>query len=189
MFAARRLLFNYRNFNRFFRSVKWNLKDQACEEARSIIGDKNDAFRKAIFKKLSELDVGLIASHVWKGDPSNTGESWKWAFENVLQKLCIEPNRSSLDEPNQYPMLDVVFDWLPCHRTGIDEYFGVYDSAYYNGYHFAENELPSLESSGSCPCLLVTSCRFSPALQIADMIIGATGELLNLFMRTNVNRM
>ena len=157
-------------------TVKWNLRDHACAEARKIIGDKNDRFRKALFQKLSELEVGLIVSQVWKGDPSNTSESWKWAFENVLQRLCIEINSSPSDEPNEYPMLDVVFDWLPSQRTRIDEYFGVYDSAYYNGYHFAENELPSLESSGACPCLLITSCRFSPALQVADMIVGATGE-------------
>ena len=116
--------------------VKWNLKDPACCEAREAIGSRVDEFREALFDGLSTLEVRLLMSLVWKGDSSYRAESWKWAFENVLQRLCIilDIKKSKKEALDIYPSLDVVFDWLPSSKK-VDEYLGVYADAFYDGYH------------------------------------------------------
>ena len=157
--------------------VKWNLRDPVCARAKQAIGNRVDEFRKALFKRLRSLDVNLLMSLVWKGDPSYRVESWKWSFENILQRLCIilDRKKSEVKSKHDYPFLDVVFDWLP-GSTAIDEYFEVYSQAYHDGYQFIRNKLPALKSSDACPCLLVSSVKYSPALQATDMVLGAVGD-------------
>ncbi len=157
--------------------VKWNLKDPACAEAKKVLGNRVDDFRSDLFGRVQGLDVRLLMSLVWKGDPSYRLEAWKWWFENILQRLCIilDRKKRELSGEHEYPFLDVVFDWLPGH-TNIDGYFNVYSTAYHQGYQFIRNRLPALKACEACPSLLVTSARHSPALQVTDMVLGAVGD-------------
>jgi hypothetical protein len=157
--------------------VKWNLKDSGYEEARKAIGDETDKFRSQLFAELRKLDIRLLMSFVWKGEKSYNVEAWKWSFENILQRLCIilDRKKAELGDKHDYPFLDVVFDWLPRAKK-IDEYFEVYSVAYHKGYQFVRNKLPALRTCKACPCLLVTSTRHSPALQVTDMLLGAVGD-------------
>jgi hypothetical protein len=157
--------------------VKWNLKDPVCAEAREAIGTKVDDFRGDLFGRLKALDLRVLMSLVWKGDPSYRTESWKWSFENILQRLCIilDRKKSELNKNHEYPFLDVSFDWLP-NQKRVDEYFEVYSKAFHFGYQFIRNKLPALKDCEACPCLLVTSAKHSPALQVADMLCGAVGD-------------
>jgi hypothetical protein len=161
--------------------VKWNFRDGSCKRARQVIGDRVDSFRDAVFSLCHDLDIRLLMSMVWKGDASYTPESWQWGFENILQRLCIvvdrKRRRGELAQGGEYPFLDVVFDWLP-NQGKVDEYFRVFSGAYHNGYEFLTNKLPALRDCNACPCLLVTSVRHSPALQVADFLVGATGDFL-----------
>lgn len=158
--------------------VKWNLRDQACVDTRTALAGKVDDFRTDFFRELRDLDIRLLMSLVWKGDPSYRVEAWKWSFENILQRLCIildHKKKSELRRQHDYPFLDVVFDWLPT-RSKVDDYFRVYSEAYNHGYQFIRNRLPALRACDACPCLLVSSVKHSPALQAADLLLGAVGD-------------
>jgi hypothetical protein len=158
--------------------VKWNLRDDACSVAHDAIGSRVEDFRADIFNLLNKFEIRILMSFVWKGSRHYRLESWKWAFVNILQRLCIILDRKKVElkSLHVYPFLDVVFDMLPSNR-GIDEYFGVYSRAYYYGYR--NFGLPPLKDREACPCLLVTSARFSPALQVTDMVLGAVGEFFS----------
>jgi len=157
--------------------VKWNLRDQACEEARASLGSRVDEFRSRLLGELNTLEIRILMALAWKGDPTYRAEAWKCSFEWILQRLCIILDRKQVEreKPDVYPFLDVVFDWLPSPGR-VDEYLGVYANAFYNGYSFTRNRLPALREAHACPCLLVTSSRHSPALQIADILVGAVGD-------------
>lgn len=72
----------------------------------------------------------------------------------------------------------MVFDWPPRQKK-LDEYWDVYQQAYYNGYKFEKNELPPLKNFGACPCLLSTRTKYSPALQLTDLFVGATADFFS----------
>ena len=161
--------------------VKWNLRDSGYEEAYQLLRGRVDEFRESMLSLTHQLDIRILGSLVWTGDPKKTAEPWEWAFANILQRLCIIMDRKSRTERNwqsDYPRLDVVFDCLP-RRDRQDEYFQVYRRAYVRGYRFGPDRLPPLHTKGACPCLLVTSTRHSPALQLADMVVGAVGAFLD----------
>ncbi|MBN2154876.1 MAG: hypothetical protein JW776_02390 [Candidatus Lokiarchaeota archaeon] len=158
--------------------IKWNLKDKACINARKLIqANKVDDLRRHVFSIIVKIPLRIIMSHVWKGKPENLEEAWKWAFIDILQRLSIDLERKSkeLNSQDFYPFLDVVFDWFP-GRGKLEDYFGVYQTAYLNGYKFSENELLPLKRFKACPCLLVTSARYSQALQLTDFFIGVTSD-------------
>jgi len=161
--------------------VKWNLKDRGYDDVLQMLRGRVEEFREGMLSLVQRLDIRVVACHVWTGALKETAEPWEWAFANVLQRLCIIMDRKSRCERNlqsAYRRLDVVFDCLP-RRDRQDEYFQVYRKAYVEGYAFGRNRLPSLHTKGACPCLLVTSTRYSLALQLADMVVGATGAFFD----------
>jgi len=137
--------------------------------------------REAMLAILDKVEAICFFSMVWKYDRSISPEAYQWAFDNVLQRLAITVERHvGRKRKVCYPALDVVVDWFP-NPDRCKEYFGKYHKAYYEGYDFSRigkrNLLP-LKQLHACPCLLVTSCEFSPALQLADYCVSAMGELL-----------
>jgi hypothetical protein len=131
-----------------------------------------------VLEALDALDATCFFSLVWKFDKGFTSESYKWAFRNVLQRLSITMERQVQKRMGVwYPALDVVVDWFP-QPNKCREYFQIYDEAFRKGYTFEKNRIKPLSSWGACPCLLVTSCQFSPALQLVDYCVGAMGDLL-----------
>ena len=158
--------------------IKWNLKDNACLNARKLIRDKKvDDLRLRVFSIIEKIPVIIIMSQVWKGKPENLEDAWKWAFIDILQRLSIDIERkqAELKSLDYYPFLDIVFDWFP-GGDKLDNYFNVYQQAYFNGYSFEGNELKPFHDFKACPCLLITSARYSHALQLADFFLGATTD-------------
>jgi hypothetical protein len=152
--------------------------NSAYQAQRSLDPGKRGVLRGHMMEVLSKLNAICFFSMIWKYRAKDTTQTYKWAFENVIQRLAITLDRESQQETLQpYPGLDVVIDWFP-EPQRRDEYFSVYNTAYHHGFEFAQNTLPPLKKFGACPCLLVTSCRFSPALQLADYCVGTMGRLL-----------
>jgi len=152
--------------------------NSAYQAQRSLDPDKRGVLRGHMLEVLSKLNAICFFSMIWKYRAKDTTQTYKWAFENVIQRLAITLDREFQQETLQpYPGLDVVIDWFP-EPQRRDEYFSVYNTAYHHGFEFAQNMLPPLKKFGACPCLLVTSCRFSPALQLADYCVGTMGRLL-----------
>jgi len=137
--------------------------------------------RKGMLGILDMIEAICFFSMVWKYDPDVSPEAYQWAFDNVLQRLTITVERHvKRTGAVWYPALDVVVDWFP-NPGRCKDYFGKYHRAYHEGYSFrylGKNRLPPLKQFRACPCLLVTSCEFSPALQLADYCVSAMGELL-----------
>jgi|GEM_PF-1894378 len=147
---------------------------------RSLSREQRSGLRSAMLAILDKLDAVCFFSMVWKYDPSFSPKAYQWAFDNVLQRLVISVKDRVRARGAWYPALDVVVDWFP-NPTHCKEYFAKYHKAYYEGYDFrylGKNKLPPLKQLHACPCLLVTSCEFSPALQLADYCVFAMGELL-----------
>lgn len=160
--------------------IKWNLlDDKNYRITKGKVCNRVDDLRHEMFKIAKRVPLSIIMSRVWKGDPSYTEESWKWSFANILQRLCITLDQlRKTGDLNYYPALDVVFDWLPRQKK-LDEYFDVYQEAYYQGYEFEKNTLPPLKTFGACPCLLVTRTKYSLALQLTDFFVGATADFFS----------
>lgn len=130
--------------------VKWNLGDKGYEITRRKVGNRVDQLRHEMFKISKKVHISLIMSWVWKGDRSYAEESWKWSFTNILQRLCSTVDQlEKTDDLDYYPALDVVFDWPPRQKK-LDEYWDVYQQAYYNGYKFEKKELLVLKNFGAC---------------------------------------
>lgn len=159
-------------------TIKWNLKDEDCQNPRihKLLNHTNE-IRTDIFSIIDKVPIRLIMSLAWKGKPKYRENAWKWAFMNIMQRICIILERKKMTEKKNdiYPYLDVVFDLFPGGKPS-EFYFEVYQNAYSRGYNFPKNILRPLKNFKACPCLLVTSSRYSQALQLADFFIGATSE-------------
>ena len=165
--------------------IKWGMRGPRLIEVKKKLDAKGIAsLRSNMLRAGDKIPIQIIMSFVWKGDKGYTVEAWKWAFTNILQRLCIDLDRKrqkcELEYPKDYPFLDVVFDWLPGTKPGtekkLEEYFGVYQEAYRRGYNFQKNILNPLTEFKVNPALLVTSTRCSLALQLTDFFVGATAD-------------
>lgn len=157
---------------------------------RGLSPERREVLRQAVLAILSRIDALCFFSMVWKYDPTVSPDAYKWAFDNVLQRLVITVQRHTRGLGGVwYPALDVVVDWFP-NPSRCKEYFGKYHKAYHEGYDFSKrggNKLPPLKDLSACPCLLVTSCEFSPALQVADYCVSAMGRLLRWSYKRSEN--
>ena len=162
-------------------TIKWNLQDKACAKASRLIEERkvND-LRKQVFSITDKIPIRVIMALVWKGKPENVEDSWRWGFIDVLQRLSLTLDRKarSSEDFDFYPKLDVVFDWFPGKKR-LDFYFDVYQNAFLEGFTFEKNKLPPLKKYDACPCLLVTSSKYSHALQLADFLVGACADFFN----------
>lgn len=143
--------------------IKWSPPDDGHYAGqRSLSDEQRKGLRDSVPRLLVDLEATCFFSLVWKFDKGLTADAYKWTFQNVLQRLIITVERSiKATERVWYPGLDVVVDWPPQPKKRR-EFFGIYDDAYHDGYTFENNVLPPLKELGACPCLLVTSCQFSP---------------------------
>lgn len=159
--------------------IKWNLEDKGYEKAKKAIVDakRYDEFRTVFLELVSSLDIRLLMAFDWKSSPSEGPRSWRRAFKWVLQRLAIVLDRKSgeLKELDEYPLLDVVCDGFPDSRGSVDTYYNVYAQAFYEGFPLPYDLSPLIDK-GACPCLLVSSCKHSQALQAADMFVGIVGK-------------
>jgi len=157
--------------------VKWSPpQDPAYEPQRALSPEKRRLLTQRMLALLHPLEAACFFSLVWKYTPQFTTKAYNWAFSHVLQRLALNLDRLS---PSQlgYPSLDVVVDWFPSPDK-CRQYFEVYNDAFYEGYRFRRNRIPPLRHFGATPCLLVTRCQFSRALQLVDYCVGSVGELL-----------
>ena len=159
--------------------IKWsppNSHEYAAQ--RALDPKQRPLLREKVLALLAGLECTCFFSMSWKFDPGYTSECYKSNFKYVLQRLSITMERSvRRTGAVWYPALDVVVDWFPQPQR-CKEYFAIYHEAYHSGYSFARNKLLPLKTHGACPCLLVTSCQFSPALQLTDFCVGSMGTLL-----------
>lgn len=158
--------------------IKWNMHHSKCSQSlRKLSREQIPVLRERMVSLASNLPIQIIMSHVWMGTLGNQMDAWKWSFDNILQRLSIilDRKREELEDLQNYPFLDVVFDWLP-GRGHLKFYFDVYRDAYVHGFRFQKNFLPPLRDFKACPCLVASSCLHSLALQLTDFFIGATGD-------------
>jgi len=159
-------------------AIKWNLKDSHCDKARKLIEQNRvNELRIKMLSITDKIPLRIIMSYIWKGKPENLEDAWKWGFINILQRLSIimDRKRSKEEGVDLYPALDVVFDWFPGKKK-LDFYFGVYHQAFMKGFVFEKNKLPPLREFGACPCLLVSSAKYSQCLQLTDFFVGASAD-------------
>jgi len=158
--------------------IKWNMYHRKCSSSLRKLGRlRIPDLRERMVSLADELSIQIIMSHVWMGTPAKAVSAWKWSFENILQRLCIilDRKREELNNLENYPFMDVIFDWLP-GRGPLKYYFDVYRDAYVYGFRFQKNVLPPLRNFKVCPCLVASSSLHSLALQLTDFFIGATGD-------------
>jgi hypothetical protein len=160
--------------------IKWNMDDSNCLDSLRKMGGRERIpdLRRRLLAIAHTLPIRLLMSFLWIGDDSNQVAAWKWAFDNILQRLCIILDRKSheLQHLNNYPFMDVVFDNIP-GRNKVKPYFDVYRDAYVKGYQgLPRGTLYPLRTYKACPCLVTSSCLHSLALQLADFLVGATGD-------------
>jgi len=161
-------------------TTKWNLRDKDCKNPRvQRLLNRTNNLRTRIFSIINEMPIRIIMSLAWKGKPGNRENAWKWAFMNIMQRISIILDRKKRSEKTEdmYPYLDVVFDLFPGGKPA-EFYFEVYQDAFSKGYIFEKNTLPPLKNFNACPCLLVTSTKYSQALQLVDYLVGATSEFI-----------
>ena len=148
---------------------------------RNLLPEKRDQLRESMMAILDKIDAICFFSMVWKYDRSFSPDAYKWAFKDVLQRLAITVERQVKQTKKVwYPALDVVVDWFP-NPNRCKDYFDIYHKAYCEGHDFTyleKNKIRPLRDFHACPCLLVSSCDFSPALQLADYCVSSMGELL-----------
>jgi len=161
--------------------IKWKMDDPKCSLSLTKIGAENvPLLKKRIIFVANKVPIKVLMSFVWMGSTDNTIQSWKWSFDNILQRLSIilKNKRSELAALANYPFMDVVFDMIP-GRGPSTFYFDVYRDAYVCGYpNLPKNPLPPLRRFKACPCLVTASCLHSLALQLTDFLVGATGEFI-----------
>jgi hypothetical protein len=158
--------------------IKWSPSDSDAYAAQRNLSHENRRdLRERVLSLLEKIEATSFFSLVWKFDKGFTADAYKWAFQNVLQRLIITVERKAkATKVIWYPGLDVVVDWFP-QPSRRREFLSIYDDAYHDGYMFDKNRLPPLKELNACPCLLVTSCQFSPGLQLADFTVGSIGRL------------
>lgn len=158
--------------------IKWNMYDKDCRPTLKKIGrEKIPSLQKQVFSVATKIPMRIMMSFVWIGSPDYTRESWKWSFDNILQRLSIilKNKRSELASLRNYPFMDVVFDMIP-GRGPQAFYFDVYRDAYVRGYPDLPHPVLPLRQYKACPCLVTASCTHSLALQLTDFLVGATGK-------------
>ncbi len=151
-------------------------------ERQVPVPERQGLFR-TILEALEGLDAKVVACYLWKPKGHSDVETYTKGMKYALQrvKILLDRNRYKSGTTYVYPVFDAVVDWLPqSEGHSRDEYFEAYRRSYENKEPFIRNEraLPSLRELEACPCLLVSSCTFSPALQAADICVGVVGDFL-----------
>lgn len=159
--------------------VKWNMS-KCPISLRKIGNDRVLELRRKMISLANQLPIKIIMSHVWMGSSTNKTRAWKWAFDNILQRLSIilDQKRNEINNLDHYPFMDVVFDWFP-GRAKLNNFFDVYQNAYINGFsNLPRNQrpLPPFRDFKACPCLVASSSYYSLALQFVDFLIGITDD-------------
>jgi hypothetical protein len=158
--------------------MKWNMYDKDCRHTIKKIGrEKIPTLKKQVLSVTTKIPMRIMMSFVWMGSTDYTRESWKWSFDNILQRLSIilKNKRKELASLTNYPFMDIVFDMIP-GRGPSTYYFDVYRDAYVRGYPDLPHPVLPLRHYKACPCLVTASCPHSLALQLTDFLVGATGE-------------
>jgi hypothetical protein len=161
--------------------IKWYMGHPNCSESLRKMGpERVPELKRKMFEIVCNLPIKILMSFLWIGNPSNQVEAWKWAFNNILQRLSIilDRKRRELERLSNYPFMDVVFDNLP-NRGKLKQYFDVYRDAYINGFQLPRGPLPPFREFKACPCLVTASCLHSLALQLTDFLVGATGDFFS----------
>lgn len=181
-------------------TIKWNLRDPMCRTAWTILTQgrgvkartaRVEKLRSILFKSLQTLGITAMAATIEREAHDSVLDAWKEGMKYILQRLCIEmkERRALIKGPRNYPFLEVIHDW-PSGDQRVEDVFSSYVEAYEEGYGFFPGqlrELSPLRAMGACPCMLVTTVRYSYALQVADMILGAIGDFIKQAVANHIS--
>ena len=163
--------------------VKWAVENErGFEKAAQLAaghGEKFASLRRDMLGILQALECVAYVAMWWKPTEEDTSATHAYDMRFVLQRLGIllDRDRKAGRLPKVYPVLDFVVDWFP-EPARKNDYFAVYEKCFSKPWRFEKNVIPALSEFGACPSMLVSSCRFSPGLQLADVCVGAVGRFL-----------
>lgn len=158
--------------------LKWNMKDTKVKKLYSerenkelhkqILKDFGN-IRMDIMRELPKLDIRVIVNSIRNLSSMPKNQLYEWGFTNLLQRFGL----SSKSEPVNF----VVLDWESERR---DSYCRVYQNAYYKGEGRGGEPYISgpLKNLGAIPYLSFSVTVYNPILQLADFIVGCTGDFL-----------
>jgi hypothetical protein len=162
--------------------LKWNMKDTKVEQLYKEKGQEklltkarqqSTHIRKEIISKLPDLGIRVIVSSTrnlktWlKNQPKN--QLYEWGFTALLQRFGL----ASKGDPHSF----IVLDWESERR---DIYCKTYQNGYYKGTGRAGEQyfIGALRNLPAIPYLSFSVTIYNPLLQLADFIVGYTGDLI-----------
>lgn len=162
--------------------LKWNMKDTKVEKLYkekgqqkllSKVVQQSPSIRKEIISKLPDLGIRAIVSitrnlKTWlKNQPKN--QLYEWGFTALLQRFGMASKGD--------PISLVVLDWESERR---DIYCKTYQSGYYKGTGRRGETFFSgpLQNLPAIPYLSFSVTVYNPLLQLADLIVGYAGTLI-----------
>ncbi|WDT87400.1 DUF3800 domain-containing protein [Alteromonas sp. 009811495] len=175
--------------------IKWNFKDLEKDyisanshQYYKMMKDNMADIRKEIFEAAARYDISIIVSLVksyssdkdkLKKQKDNLG---RYVFTNGLMRFAYQAKD---DQPAR---AELVMDWPT--KSVSKPYDEEYASAYNKGVCVANNtydagRLCSLNFSDS---ILYTRMKHSTMLQLADMIVGATREFIQMAVKDEKDR-
>jgi hypothetical protein len=160
--------------------LKWNMKDTKVEKLyrekgydklhKQILKDFDD-IRMDIMRELPNLDIRVIVSSIRSLGFQSKNQLYEWAFTALLQRFGL----SAAGELVNF----IVLDWESERRD-------VYCEVYQNGYYKGEGKRGESYFSGplrnlpAIPYLSFSVTVYNPILQLADFIVGCTGDFLKV---------
>jgi len=166
--------------------VKWNFKDlkrfygdNQLQDTYQVLLESSREWRSEIFEKLSEFDIKLVVACIEgysvRRDTlkSVKDDLTRYIFSNALMRLGLYAQET---KPRN---VLVVLDWPD---KGNTKPFDVeYECALIYGKSFDGNVIyksGKLEALGFSDSVTFTNAQYTTMLQIADMVVGATRELI-----------
>ncbi|MDH5683240.1 MAG: hypothetical protein OEZ20_02110 [candidate division WOR-3 bacterium] len=162
--------------------LKWNMKDTKLEQLYKEKGkekllakvrQQSASIRTEIMAKLPPLGIRVIVASTrnlktWlRNQPKN--QLYEWGFTALLQRFGM----ASKGDPQSF----IILDWESDRRD-------IYCKTYQNGYYKGTGRTGELYLSGplqnipAIPYLSFSVTAYNPILQLADLIVGYAGALI-----------
>jgi hypothetical protein len=139
----------------------------------------SDEIRMDIMRELNKLDIRCIVSSIRRLGSQSKNQLYEWAFTALLQRFGL----SARGEPVNF----IVLDWESERRN---LYCEVYQNAYYKGKGKGGEQYFSgpLRNLPAIPYLSFSVTVYNPILQLADFIVGCTGDFLKACYTEKLNK-
>jgi len=160
--------------------LKWNMKDtkveklyigKGCDKLYKHILKDFDDIRIDIMRELPKLNIRVIVSSIRNLDSQPKNQLYEWGFTALLQRFGL----SAAGEPVNF----IILDWESERR---DVYCEIYQNGYYKGKGRRGEAYFSgpLRNLPAIPYLSFSVTVYNPILQLADFIVGCTGDFLKM---------